>query len=241
MASTISGKYEGPTSSDCRIIDFILVPFPVSPVKTHDPPELHQTQISCQACSLLSYKACIFRSNQRRVHAKTGALRTNTFCNPQRNPANKSTIHWTIYKGEICDMHSSLRPTSRVLRGDPEILHEKPYTHNPRFTIMSFIHSKAATTFDLPTPNCSLPQETSASLLRWPSGWRKDNLPLPIYDVESLKSDIPFLHPWPGKSAKMGRLSHKLCERPPSAYPHNHPWARNRQNGGVQYKEQAEL
>lgn len=192
MASTINGKYEGPTSSDCRIIDFILVPFPVSPVKTHDPPELHQTQISCQACSLLSYKACIFRGNQRGVHAKTGALRTNTFCNPQRNPANKSTIHWTIYKGEICDMHSSLRPTSRVLRGDTEILHEKPYTHNPRFTIMSFIHSKAATTFDLPTPNCSLPQETSAGLLRWPSGWRKDNLPLPICDVESLKSDIPF-------------------------------------------------
>lgn len=81
--------------------------FPASPVKTHDLLELHQTQISYQACSLLSCKACIFRGNQRsQEYAKMGDLRTNTSCNPQQNPPNKFTIHWTIYKGEICDTHT---------------------------------------------------------------------------------------------------------------------------------------
>lgn len=152
MQWKVSGKYEGFVSTDHWIqlqISSSLIP-DLSHVKTHDSLELHQTWISYQACSLLSCKTRIFRGNKkRRVYAKTRDFTLSIIL--KKILQINLQFRWTIYLGGGNLWYTHIA-SDQFLKCSKEI-HKKSCFCSHRFIIMSFISSKAANIFDLPTLN----------------------------------------------------------------------------------------
>lgn len=177
MASIVNGKYEDPTSSAGRTADPILV-------HSQRPQSRHTIYWSYIKPKFLTRPAVYYLAKHVYLEATREVKKM-----PKREiweltlPVILSKIlqinlQFTeqFTRGKSVIRTHSLRPISRVQRrywnSSREILHAQPRVHyNELHPLKGYKHIWSSYS------ELFLPHETCACLLRWPSRWRKNNLP----------------------------------------------------------------